>query len=347
MRRLILGVGFLLAVSLYGLPAKRPLTLDDLARERSVSDPEISPDGAWVAYSVRTTDLKEDKRESHIWMSSWDGKETQRLTTGKGSESSPRWSPDGRYLAFLSGRGDENETSQLWLLPRSGGEAEKITEAKGGVSDYDWSPDGKHLVLVVEDPDPEAAAEKDTEKKKTTKKPIVIDRFQFKLDEYGYLGKQRSHLALLDRVTRNLEPLTSGEYDELLPAWSPNGQTIAFVSKRAADPDRTDNWDVWAIDARPGATPRQLTTDERSDNQADWESRLAWSPDSKWVAFIQGGPDKLIYYGLHRLAVVPASGGPVRLLTADTDLNVQSPRFTPDGAAILFLLEDDQAVQLA
>ena len=346
MRRMILGFGFLLASSLYGLPANRPFTLDDLTREHHVSDPEISPDGAWVAYSVRTTDLKDDKRETHIWMTSWDGKETQRLTSGKDSESTPRWSPDGRYLAFLSARGNENEISQVWLLPRSGGEAEKITETKGGVSDYDWAPDSKHLVLVVEDPDPEAALEKDSDKKKT-KKPIVIDRFQFKLDEYGYLGKRHSHLALLDRETRKVDPLTSGDYDELLPAWSPNGKIIAFVSKRAADPDRTDNWDLWTIEARPGATPRQLTTDERSDNQADWDSRLAWSPDSKWIAFVQGGPDKLIYYGLHRLALVPAAGGPVRLLTTDTDLNVLWPRFTVDGSAILFLLEDDQTVQLA
>ena len=348
MRPLIFGIGCLLSATLAGAPSPRPFTLDDLARMRSVSDPDISPDGARVAYTVRTTDLKEDKRESHIWMTSWDGKETVRLTAGKESETTPRWSPDGRFLAFVSNRGDENEVSQLWILPRAGGEAERITELKGGVEDFDWSPDGKRLVLVVSDPDPEAAVEKEGSKKPRTKKPIVIDRFQFKLDGYGYLVDRHKHLYLLDRDSRKVEPLTTGNYDELLPSWSPDGKAIAFVSKRGPDPDRTDNWDVFAIEPRIGAAARQLTTFAGADNDPEWgDSRLAWSPDSKSIAYVQGGPDKLIYFAVHKLAVVPAAGGPERVLTADLDLNVLSPRFTADGSAILFTLEEDQAVHLA
>ncbi len=204
------------------------------------------------------------------------------------------------------------------------------------------------MVLVVADPDPEKDADEPaTKKSKKTKKPIVIDRFQFKADIEGYLGKLRNHLSILDVAARSSQVLTTGDSDELLPAWSPDGKTIAFVSKRMAEADRTDNWDIWAIEPRPGAVPRQLTTDERSDNEPDWGSRLAWSPDSKWIAYVQGGPDKLIYYGLHRLAVVSATGGAPRILTASVDLNVLSPQYTADGAAILFTLEDDQAVGLA
>ncbi len=347
MRRLIFGIGCLFSATLVAAPP-RPFNLDDLALERDVSDPEVSPDGALVAYSVRTTDLKEDKHETHIWRTSWDGKETVRLTTGKESETTPRWSPDGRSLAFLSERGDENDATQLWILPRSGGEAEKLTELKGGVEDFDWSPDGKRLVLVVSDPDPEAPAEKEDAKKPKTKKPIVIDRFQFKLDGYGYLVERHKHLYLVDRDSRKVEPLTTGTYDELLPSWSPDGKTIAFVSKRGPDPDRTDNWDVFAIEARSGAAVRKLTSFEGSDNDPEWgDSRLAWSPDSKLIAYVQGGPDKLIYYGLHKLAVVPAAGGQETVLTPTLDLNVLSPRFTPDGKSILFMLEEDQAVHLA
>ena len=348
MRRLLFGFAMLVSSSLLAGSPSRNFTLDDLARMRGVSDPDISPDGARVAYAVRTPDLKEDKHETHIWMTSWDGKETVRLTTSKDSETMPRWSPDGRFLAFLSDRGDENEISQLWLLPRAGGEAEKVTEVKGGVEDYDWSPDGKRLVLVVNDPDPEAVSEKDVPKKPKTKKPIVIDRFQFKLDGYGYLLDRRHHLYLLDRDSRKVAPLTTGNYDELLPSWSPDGKAIAFVSKRGPDPDRTDNWDVYAIEPRAGAVPRQLTTYAGGDNDPSWgDSRLAWSPDSKSIAYLQGGPDKLIYYAVHKLAVVPAAGGPERVLTADLDRNVLSPRFTADGSAILFTLEEDQAVHLA
>ncbi len=350
MRRIFLAIAAstLLTASLAAQTAKHTFSLDDVARMKNVSDPQVSPDGTWVAYTVRTPDLKEDRNTSDVWMTRWDGQESVRLTTSKESESSPRWSPDGKYLAFLSSRDDDNEVSQVWLLPRTGGEAEKITSEKGGVEDFDWSPDGRKLVLVVADPNPdENSSDESSDKKKKTKKPIVIDRYQFKADSSGYLGQQRNHLSILDVATRKSEVLTTGKFDEGLPAWSPDGKTIAFVSKRQDDADRTDNYDIWAIEPRPGATPRALMTDERSDNDPGWGSRLAWSPDSKWIAYVQGGLDKLIYYGLHRLALVPASGGAPRILTADVDLNVLSPQYTQDGSAILFLLEEDQAVGLA
>jgi dipeptidyl aminopeptidase/acylaminoacyl peptidase len=355
MRRLISGFSLLALAALLSAQSAAPATsvtkrnfgLEDVARMKSVSDPQVSPDGGWVAYSVRTPDLKEDRNTSDIWMTRWDGQESVRLTTSKGSESSPRWSPDGKYLAFLSSRDDDNEVSQVWLLPRAGGEAEKVTEEKGGVDDFDWSPDSKKLVLVVTDPDPDDVSDAEKPKKRKSKKPIVVDRYQFKLDGYGYLGRLRNHLSILDVATRKSEVLTSGDFDEELPAWSPDGKTIAFVSKRMDEADRTDNWDLYTIEPRQGAVPRALTTDERSDNQPDWGSRLAWSPDSKSIAYVQGGPDKLIYYGLHRLAVVPAAGGTPKILTAGVDLNVLSPQYTTDGSSIVFMLEDDQAVGLA
>ncbi len=349
MRRLFVAcaVSVFLTAGLSAQTAKRNFGLEDVARTKSVSDPQVSPDGTWVAYSVRTPDLKEDRNTSDIWMTRWDGDESVRLTTSKDSETSPRWSPDGKYLAFLSSRDDDNDVSQVWLLPRTGGEAEKVTEEKGGVEDFDWSPDGKRLVLVVSDPEPDASDDEGGSKKKKTKKPIVIDRYQFKSDGDGYLGHLRQHLSILDLATRKSEVLTTGDFDEELPAWSPDGKTIAFVSKRMDEADRTDNWDIYAIEPRQGAVPRALTSDARSDNQADWGSRLAWSPDSRSIAYVQGGLDKLIYYGLHRLAVVPASGGAPKVLTADLDLNVQSPQYTEDGSAILFTLEDDQAIGLA
>jgi len=347
----------LLPAALLGAPDKprHPFSLADVERVRTVSDPQVSPDGRWVAYTVRTPDPKEDKRASDIWMTSLDGKETARLTTRKEGESTPRWSPDGRWLAFLSSRDDANEESQIWLLPRGGGEAEKITERSGGVEDFDWSPDAKRIVIVGEDPDPDkadaddaaAAGSSKDKKKPKTKKPIVLDRYQFKRDVAGYLGKQREHLYLLDLATRKIEPLTSGEFDERLPSWSPDGRTIAFVTKRGSDPDRTDNWDVYAIEPRSGAAPRALTTYEGNDNDPDWGSRLAWSPDSRSIAYVQGGPDKLIYYGLHRLALLPAAGGAPRILTADLDRNAESPAFSADGSTILFRLEDDGSVNLA
>src|SRR5438445_541473 len=203
---------------------RRILTLDDLYRLRDVSDPQVSPDGAWVAYTVATPDTAEDKNRSAVWMTSWDGARTVRLTTSK-----------------------------------------------------------------------------------------------------------------------------PGEYDELLPAWSPDGKRLVFVSKRRPDFDRDNNWDLYVIDAAPlpGAAPRQLTSFAGPDNDPDSESRPAWSPDGRSIAYLQGGPLQLIYYAVQKLAVIPAAGGTPRILTAALDRNVSNPVWSADGSSILFLLEDDRAVQLA
>jgi len=315
----------------------RPFSLDDLSRVRDVREPQISPDGAWVAYTVSTSDTAEDRSTSAVWMASWDGSRNVRLTTSKSGEHTPRWSPDGRWLAFLSSRDDDH--TQLWLLDRLGGEGRKATTLPSDVDDYVWAPDGRRIALVAEDAD--------TAKPKTPP-PIVIDRFQFKQDERGYLGKQRRHLYLLDVESGKTAMLTSGDYDELLPAWSPDGKSLAFVSKRRPDFDRDSNWDLYVIAAGGGgAAPRQLTTFEGPDNDPDTESRPAWSPDGHSLAYLQGGPLKLLYYAVQKLAVVPGAGGAPHILTAALDRNVASPVWSGDGSSITFLLEDDRAVGLA
>ncbi len=340
----LLLIALLVSASIAQTPEKRLLTLDDLAALRDVSDPQISPDGAWVAYTVGTIDMKEDKKNSDLWMTSWDGAKAMQLTFTKESESSPRWSPDGKYLAFLSSRTVEEETDQVWLMNRDGGEAEKITDFKGGVNDYVWSPDGKRLALIVADPDSEALATKDKSEKKTPK-PVVIDRYQFKKDEVGYLRHLRQHLYVFDLATRKAELLTPGDYDEYLPAWSPDNSSIVFVSKRGPDPDRHDNYDLYVIAAKAGAKPRQLTTSEGADCHPDWESRPAWSPDGKFIAYLQGGPQKLIFYAVYQLAVIPAVGGSVKL-PAPIDRNMYDPQWSVDGSVIYFRLEDDRTTLL-
>src|SRR6266567_2517648 len=315
----------------------RPFSLDDVLRVRDVREPQISPDGAWVAYTVSTSDTAEDRNRSAVWMASWDGTRNVRLTTSKQGEDTPRWSPDGRWLAFLSSREDEH--TQLWLLDRLGGEARKATTLPSDVDDYVWAPDGNRIALVAEDAD--------TAKAKTPP-PIVIDRFQFKQDEGGYLGKRRRHLYVLGVESGKTTMLTSGDYDELLPAWSPDGQALVFVSKRRPDFDRDSNWDLYVIDAGGGAAaPRQLTTFDGPDNDPDTESRPTWSPDGRSIAYLQGGPLKLIYYAVQKLAVVPAAGGAPRILTAALDRNVANPVWSSDGSSIYFQLEDDRTVGLA
>ncbi len=330
--------------------ARRPLKLDDLDRVLEVADPRVSPDGQWVAYTVTRVDLAADKDDTDVWMTSWDGARTVRLTSSPDDETKPRFSPDGRYLSFLSARGNkkDDEIAQLWLLDRAGGEAERVSEVEGGIDDYAWAPDGKRLVFVVTDPDPEVkrAAEAKGDKKPKPK-PIVIDRYQFKQDIEGYLGPRRSHLYLFDRETRKTEALTPGAFDEKLPAWSPDGKRIAFVSKRAgADPDRSNNTDVFVVEARAGAAARALTTYPGDDNNES-SSPLAWSPDGTQIAYVQGPEARDYAYGQDRLMIVPAAGGATRALATDLDRPVASPVFTKDGAAILFRVVDDRSEHLA
>src|SRR4051794_11269520 len=119
---------------------KRPLSLDDLGRLKDVRDPQCSPDGKVVAFVVSSTDVKEDKTNSHVWMVGVDGRDERQVTSSQDSESSPKFSPDGKYLSFTPSRPGKAKGNQVWLLDRSGGEAFQATEVKGRLQGYEWSP---------------------------------------------------------------------------------------------------------------------------------------------------------------------------------------------------------------
>ena len=349
-RRRLSFISLLLILSLsyahIAQTARRPLKIDDMTRFRNVSDPQLSPDGQWVAYVVSTIDAKEDKSNSHIWMVNIDGSNNRQITFSNESESSPRFSPDGKYVSFTSSRPGKTRGNQVWLLDRSGGEAMQLTELKGRLQGHEWSPDSKRLALVVGDPDPDADPNPSPQPGATPRvpKPIVIDRYRFKQDGQGYLLKGRhSYIHLFDIATKKLERLTKSKWDESSPSWSPDGTRIAFMSNHSEDPDRDPAAQLYVADATPGATEKQLTpTGIRAGR-----SRPEWSPDSKTIAFLEGEEQKYGAYNMDHLSLVPADGssGPVRLKAAeDLDRSVSSPRFAPDGKSIRFFVVDDRSV---
>jgi dipeptidyl aminopeptidase/acylaminoacyl peptidase len=334
----------LLALAL--LPAsafaqKRPLRADDVYNLRDLRDPQRSPDGKWVAYVVARAIKDTDKNDSDVWMASWDGAQDIQLTSSPESESTPRWSPDNKYLAFLSSRQDAKK-GQVWLMNRVGGEASKLTDVKGGVSDFAWSPDSTRLVLVVNEPDPRDPQDddkKDPEKKKTPP-PIVIDRYHFKEDVSGYLRGERTHLYLFDVASKKAELLTPGNFDDESPVWSPDGTRIAFVSKRGTgDLDRSDNTDVYVVDAKAGAQPLQVTTSPAPDGNG----RVSWSPDGKQIAYLTGDELKYSAYTQNKLAVIPAAGGQPRILAESLDRPVRNPLWSADGTSLTVLVVDDRS----
>ncbi len=321
---------------------KRPFTAADVNAIKSVADPQLSPDGEWVAYTVRTNDLEKDKRTTHVWMTSWDGKRSLQLTNSKESEHTPRWSPDGQQLGFLSARGGEDDPDQLWLMNRAGGEAQVVTSFKGDVLDYAWSPDGTRIALIVMDEDPAQSAEK----KDKTPPPIVVDRYYFKEDMTGYLGALRKHLYVFDVATRKAEILTPGNFDESWPAWSPDGSVIAFVSKRGPDPDRSNDNGLYVIAPRAGSEPKLVTTFHGDAGDSGWMTTPSWRPDGRALALTVARDPKLIYYAKQDV-MIASLDGTTRVLTSSIDRNVFAPRWTQDGKSLYALIEDDRNQHLA
>lgn len=296
----------------------------DWYRFQDVSDLEIAPDGAAVAYLVTSYDRASDESRSALWIADWSGKSRAQLTRGE-SVSEPRFSPDGRYLSYLAARPAGTPT-QLWILDRRSGTARQLSHCDGDISGYAWSPDARRVVVAMraaEDP--------------SSPKPIVVDTYQFKDKDGTYLIAQtRSHLYLLDVGRGACAAVTSdAQRSDSRPAFSPDGREIAYVSNANGTAHEAANDEILLLTAATGQTPRRLTSDWSDENQ-----RLAFSPEGKLIAFMHG--DDLKYnVGMHRLAVFEVATGRVRELSASLDRTVVSPRFSTDGHSMLFAVEDD------
>lgn len=286
----------------------QPLAADDIFRLTLVGDAQISPDGEKIAYVHKTLDREKNDYLSSIYL--WQDGESRRYSAGE-KDSAPRWSPDGKALAFLSGREGK---AQIFLLPSGGGEARRLTEQKLGAGAPVWSPDSRFIAFSGPvSLFPEDDEESDEEKPTPTH---VIERAVFKMDGVGLIDRRRLHLFVVDVSSGGVEQITDGDWDDLSPAWSPDGSHIAFSGDRDREWDLRAASDVWLV-PREGGEPRRLT-----DGRGLWTSPC-FSPDGSSLAFAgyarEEGETPTYYV---QLWTAPRGGGePVNLL-AGTDLMV-------------------------
>ena len=303
----------------------RALTLEDHDTIKSPDSLALSNDGRWVAYVL----------DDQIYVVPIAGGVPRTVTATGSSASEPYWSKDGSALYFLSDRSGDN---QLWKLELNGfGEATKVTSFEHGVDELDFSPDESRLLMQFTASDLVEAADEEE------KKPFVITRLEFKEDAgEGYLtGDLAEHLHVLDLATGKLKQLTSGTYSESEADWSPDGRQIVFVSNREKEPDASYKTDLWLVatdNTDQGKSLVRLTNDERVKSDQNW------SPDGRSIAFLT---EEDGVYGSPQLAVMPASGGEPRILTAELDRWVNDFRFSPDGQWIYFTYDHEGGTRLA
>lgn len=287
------------------------ITLEDFYRARTLQTLALSPSGDYVAYIEAEPIRGADAVSRNLWLVSTAGGEPHRLTRSRSQDGQPKWSPDGRYLAFLSSRPTEMELmtdedwekpdtepkSQIWVFDRiAGGEPRQATNRAEGVESFDWSPDSARLVFASRDPsdDEERYLKAIRDDKKPG--PLVINRMQHKHDGDGYLDNVRTHLFIAALAERTVTRLTEGPADETNPRWSPDGAWIMFFSNRTGDADNNNRTDLWLI--RPDASEtRRLTQGDVGVSSA------LFAPDSGKVAFVTSGRPENSYV-LERLYTI-------------------------------------------
>ena len=338
---------------------KRPITADDLLTLQSVGDVQVSPDGVQIAFVRTLTDTEKNKYQSEIWLVPSDGSRPPRqFTGGKAGASSPRWSPDGTQIAFISDRQDD--AAQIFLIAVGGGEAQALTTLEpGGIRGLHWSPDGLKTAFLYRQT-PASYTKKAVEERKEkglSSPPRVHTHLFYRLDGFGYFDGEYWQAAVLDVTTGKTQVLTSGEFSCSSLTWSPDGRTLAFLSDRRPDGDALPDADtqIWTVSIQ--GEGGDLTQIPAPDGD---KSGLCWSPDGTQFAYT-GNPDALDQWGTNndRVFVLPITGGEARDLTGHTDCAVgnlaisdvgggggEDLVWSADGTALYFPVSENGDVRL-
>jgi dipeptidyl aminopeptidase/acylaminoacyl peptidase len=313
MRRLLLFA----CLATLATAQRRGMTAEDYLAFETVSDPQISPDGLSVAYTVTTVDQKANRRKSEIYIAAIDGSHTGMPFAGEAaSSSSPRWSPDGKFVAFLSAR--DGGKTQVWLLATNGGEAHRLTILENGVSNIEWSPDSIHLLGLTRTGPPPS---KNSDVRHYT-------HISYKFNDSGWFDEKRSHVVVIDAKTGAAKQITDGDnWNDTDPHWSPDSSRIAFVSDRTAHEfDGSHNTDIWVIASSGGALTK-ISDHEGPDRSP------RWAPDGKQIAFLGSADEE----DAAKIYVAPSEGGkPSVAVAKNIDQVIAEVNWAEHGKAIYF-----------
>lgn len=304
---LVLTSAFVLGV--FG-QQKRPMTFEDILAIKTVTDPQVSPDGKNVAYVVAGANLKENLVESNIWLVSTAGRDPVRLTTSKKADNQPRWSPDGKKVAFLSTR---EEKAQIFLISPFGGEAERLTESKSAVQAFQWSPDGRHIAFIAQQ---DQTAEEEKKQKEKDDAQVVDKDFKF------------TRIWVIDLETKKASELVKGDSVAADPQWSPDGRSIAYATVPTPKADDGSVSDIWVVDVASGKQ-RKLVENDGTDTAP------RWSPDGRRIAFLTAERPKG-ELGQLRLATVDASTGQVQPVASGFLYQPTPASWSADGKTLYF-----------
>ena len=307
----------------------------DVYKMEAVSRPKISPEGSWILYSQSKIDAAKDRSVSKLYMMSSDGKETITLTEQTMGVGNYQWSPDGKYISYLTKGKDEDKGSQVFLMDRRGGEGVQLTNIKGEINDYVWFNSGKKMILVVKD-----FNYADTAKSKI-RTPYEMTRYKFKQDNEGYLDNRKTHIYLFDLTTKKLDTLTSGNYNESSVAISADDAMIVYTSNVSENPDKNSNTDLFLLKPTKGATPLQLTTYKGANTNP------VFSPDNSKIAFLQSSSERNFdMYDITQLGIYDLKSKTISIVSKNYDRAFSSIAWSIDGQSILSLIEDDRKQNL-